>query len=328
MIVRFLQAIACDVDSDFGTSVAYVIRGLELCKEERVRNTRFLILIGLMAMLLVGCEDKKVVEYVGSIPAVPTGVTSTTGDRSVTVQWPGNNDDGLTEGYGVYRYTGTVNGTDRYELIANISATDHDPIPENSDVVWYSYTDQNRTNGDTYYYAVNAYNAYGESELSAVDAMDTPRPDGSATLKDFRQYPDDAGFDFSREQIVAYNSNNADIYFEYDPDLDAFFFFAAHDSVDIQSYGYTGTLTDVGWGDPGGGDGWSQVGWMELVNHHSYIVWTADNHYATFRVTALNPETKSISIDWAYQTDQGNPELKRAPIVRPPHAANYGRRDG
>ena len=35
---------------------------------------------------------------------------------------------------------------------------------------------------------------------------------------------------------------------------------------------------------PGDGEGWSAVGWLELIVHHSYIIWTADDHYATIRV--------------------------------------------
>jgi hypothetical protein len=282
-----------------------------------------------MLVFAAGCTEDKVVKVVGDIPAVPTGVSSTTGDRQVEINWRGNNDRGVTDSYGVYRYTNTVDGIDQYELLGTVPAS-AGVVYEGDDVRWYSYIDDNVTNGVTYYYAVNAFNKYGESELSKIDAMDTPRPEGSARLRDFHQFPNSAGFDFNRALVVRYDADDADVFFEYDPDLGAFFLFAGSNEVDIQDYGFTNDLTSVGWGDPGGGKGWSAVGWLELIEHHSYIIWTADDHYATIRVEATdsNPNQLSIEIRWAYQTAEGNPELKRGLITRPQHDANYGKRKG
>jgi hypothetical protein len=294
---------------------------------------RLILMILMMFGVLVfaaGCDERKVVEVVGDKPAVPTGVSSITGDHQVEIYWRGNNDNGLTEGYGIYRYTGTVGGLDQYERIGRVGADEHWDISEGEDVLWYGFIDDGLNNGTTYYYAVNAYNQFGESELSKVDAMDTPRPEGEALLRDFHQYPNSAGFDFSRARVIRYDNGEADVFFEYDPDLGTFFLFAGNNEVDIQDYGYSESLTSVGWGDPGGGEGWSAVGWLELVEHHSYIIWTADDHYATIRIEATDsdPDQLSIDIRWAYQTDPNNPELKRALITRPQHDANYGKRKG
>jgi hypothetical protein len=314
-----------------GTALALLQADMEIRKEENLKRILITFLMIAAAMTFVaGCTEDKVVRPVGEKPAVPTGVISTTGDRQVEINWRGNNDNGQTEGYGVYRFTGTVGGLDQYERIGKVSASDHLPISDKEDILRYSFIDDGLTNGTTYYYAVNAYNQYGESELSKIDAMDTPRPEGSAVLHDFHEYPSNAGFDFSTARIVRYDADNADVYFEYDPDLKAFFLFAGSNEVDIQDYGYTDDLTSVGWGDPGGGKGWSKVGWLELIDSHSYIVWTADNHYATIRIEATDPDSTQLSIDirWAYQTDTGNPELKRGLITRPQHDANYGKRKG
>lgn len=280
-----------------------------------------ILIIALLAIAILavfGCEEKTRYITVADSPATPVGVYSVTGDGYVDVYWQANNDGGNTDGYGVYRYTGTVGGQDQYVLLGTVNASPFHEV--------YGYRDNNAQNGSTYYYAINAYNAYGESELSDPDAFDTPRPQGSVTVKDFHTYPNEGGFDFSRVRVQNWEDANTDVYFEYDANLDAFFFFAANVDVDIMDYGYTDALNSVGWGDPGEGDGWSEVGWMELIVGHSYIVWTADNHYATFRVKSLG--VGNISIDWAYQTDEGNPELKRVPKVSPPHADNYGRRSG
>ncbi|MGB5107588.1 MAG: hypothetical protein WBP29_11695 [Candidatus Zixiibacteriota bacterium] len=292
-------------------------------------KTRILIaaLLTIAALAVIGCEEKKYIVIDDAIPAAPVGVYSVTGDGYVDIYWPLNNDGGITEDYAVYYYAGTEGNQDVYELLAKGNDIDF-IMPD------YIYTDEARgyyrdydvSNGVTYRYAVSAYNENGESDLSAVDAFDTPRPEGSDMVRDYHTYPSDGGFDFSRARVVDWDDATSDVYFEFDPNLDAFFFFAGDVDVDIMDYGYTDALNSVGWGDPGEGDGWSEVGWMELTLGHSYIVWTADNHYATFRVTNLS--VSNISIDWAYQTDEGNPDLKRAPKVSPPHAENYGRRSG
>jgi hypothetical protein len=53
--------------------------------------------------------------------------------------------------------------------------------------------------------------------------------------------------------------------------------------------------------------GWSQSGWVELIEGHSYIIWTRDDHFAKFAVVRLTFD--AVTIDWAYQEDRSNPEL-------------------
>ena len=64
---------------------------------------------------------------------------------------------------------------------------------------------------------------------------------------------------------------------------------------------------------------------MPLIEGHSYIVWTWDNHYAKFRVASVTSDR--VIVGWAYQSDEGNPELLlpgAAPAVKTPGA---GRRE-
>lgn len=279
-----------------------------------------LVMILAAAALVSGCDDDKVV-FVDGEPSVPVGVYSVTHDGFIEIVWQANNDAGLTEGYGVYRFIGYVGELEEYELIAVVTATLGEEL--------VAYNDHDVVNGNTYYYAVNAYNEFGESELSYADIFDTPRPQGSATLRSLHEYPNQAGYDFSRFRAVHWEDPQADIFFEYDSNLGSFFVWVGgenYDLVDIQDYGYTYDITDVNWGDPGGG--WSTVGWLELAVNHAYIVWTADNHFAAFRVNGLDVASRSINITWSYQTDPGNPELKRRVLERPQHAENYGRREG
>ena len=69
---------------------------------------------------------------------------------------------------------------------------------------------------------------------------------------------------------------------------------------------------EVGWAPS---DGWSDNGWLEIIQGHTYIVWTRDNHFAKMRVMSIN--SNSISFEWAFQTDEGKPELKPVVLEKP-----------
>ena len=281
-----------------------------------------LTIVGMM-VFVAGCTEDKVVKVVGDVPAVPTGVSSTTGDQQVKVYWRGNNDNGVTEGYGVYRYTNTVDGEDQYELIGTVFAS-AGVVYDGDDVRWYSYIDDNVTNGVTYYYAVNAYNKWGESELSEIDAMDTPRPRGSVHFDLGSVVTGKLGFKFSIHKII--DSHNGDIFAEFDTSLQQYFIDVSNSSTLLQDFGYIDDISAIGWGDPGGG--WSELGWAELLVGHGYLVFTADEHYAAIRINSIDQTNKIIYADWVYQTDTNNPELKRGLVIRPQHDANYGKRKG
>jgi fibronectin type 3 domain-containing protein len=121
-------------------------------------------IVGLAALALAGCNDD-VVHVEDGPPAVPTGVTTITGDGQVQILWyPVREDD--VAGYGVYRSFATDG---RYDRIATVHGV------ENTSLV-----DDSVTNGVTYYYAVDAFDRAGhESALSYEDAFDTPRPAGT-----------------------------------------------------------------------------------------------------------------------------------------------------
>ena len=268
-------------------------------------------LLILAAIAIVGCEEKTKYITTAEVPAVPVGVYSVTGDGYVDVIWQANNDRGNTDGYGVYRYTGTVGGSDEYALLGTVDAS---PLAET-----YSFRDSDVQNGETYYYAVNAFNDYGESELSDPDAFDTPRPDGAFAVDLTDEDLNRIGWDFSAARTRVWSSVDADVFFEYDSQLDAFFLWSNRDDVYLQDYGYTDLLNDVNWGEPGGG--WDNVGWMELSFGHAYIVAIGDvdqddisENYGVIRVTGLDLGQQRVSFQWAYQTSEFNPELKQVPV--------------
>ena len=59
-------------------------------------------------------------------------------------------------------------------------------------------------------------------------------------------------------------------------------------------------------------EGWLFGQSVELVTKHTFVIWTSDDHYA--KVYVRDVSNDSVLLDWAYQIDPGNRELK----VQPP----------
>jgi hypothetical protein len=259
-----------------------------------------IVLFGL-SFIFIGCEERVyVVRPDHTPPSVPKGLYSITGDKAVWLYWE-ENDEGDFAEYWIYR---RLKDDEYYKRIAI--------------TIVAKYVDRKVTNGVTYYYAVSAVDENGnESELSDAiyDVYDTPRPAGSGVMYDRFYKPSLSGFDFSGPEVLDWRDYSTDIYLEYDVDLKTFFLCVADSFTDIQDFGYTKDLDDVNWSPL---EGWSKVGWVEVIKGHSYIIWTADNHFAKVRVEEIVGDT-NIYFDWAYQIDEGNREL--AP--RPPHGDGY-----
>ena len=256
---------------------------------------------------LAGCDDDTVCA-VDRPPAVPTGVYTITGDRQVEVRWnPVWEED--VEGYGVYRGD-TRDGA--YGRIATVEGRESD-----------FYVDAPLTNGRTYYYAVDAYDFAGnESELSYEDVFDTPRPDGeSVTIYARQDSQSSSGIDFSAYSltnpaaiVTSFDADSTDIYFQrVGSVLYAKGTIISSYANDIQDFGYTTSMDDISYA-PSDTTGWSSApDGVELIEKHTYVVWTWDSHFAKFRVVAIvesSPDVPSYAmIDWAYQIDPNNPEL-------------------
>lgn len=277
----------------------------------------FALAIALLAGLaLAGCDDD-VVYVVDGPPAVPAGVSTITGDGWVEIVWyPVRESD--VEGYGVYR-SRELDG--RYDRIASVRGI------ENT-----SYVDHNVVNGETYYYAVDAYDAAGnESDLSYEDAFDTPRPAGTGvTLWALQNDPARSGLDWSdwgTPGFVSWWSNSdTDIYVHRTDGV----LYAKGTLIggywnDIQDLGWTASMDDVSWAPS---DGWSVApNGVELIVGHTYVVWTHDSFFAKFRVVGMSSSSGSpsaIVIDWAYQIDQDNPELRALPKRQSARAPERG----
>ncbi len=268
-----------------------------------MRFTSYLWL-ALLAVSLVGCNDDTVAPKDLTPPAAPRGLYSVTGDRSVTLRWLANT-EGDVSGYRVYMSECENGGSCPYDREGSTTGT--------------TFVVGDLANGGTRYFAIAAVDRAGnESALTYETIIDTPRPEGfGASLGNFLNSANGAGWDFSSAIPRSSNDNLTDVYFGYNGSVYQMF---AKDVggylTDIQDAGYASSLDAVDWAPNGG---WSPSGTVELILDHCYIVWTRDNHYAKFRVRSLNPS--QVVFDWAYQTDPGNPELAARRAVDEDRAA-------
>jgi hypothetical protein len=269
----------------------------------------------LAVLALAGCDDDKIV-YVDDIPpAVPTGVFTVTGNGRVDIYWnPVRESD--VEGYGVY-WSDQLDGTyQRLDTLYGVENT--------------HYVDTDVQNGVTYFYAVDAFDFAGhESALSYEAAFDTPRPAGTSVSVFARlDNPNQSGIDFSDWSpssggpfVTAWDAPDTDVYFQNVGGV----LYAKGTLIgnfwnDIQDLGWTASMDDVSWAPS---NGWSvSPNGVELIEEHTYVVWTHDSYFAKLRVTTIiyaGGAPVGAIIDWAYQIDRNNPELimPARPLDRP-----------
>ena len=264
------------------------------------------ILVAAVALGVAGCNDSSSPRDV-TPPAAPRGLFHVTGDGQVALSWLANTESDLA-GYRVYESNCSSGPNCPYNRIGATAATE--------------FTATGLTNGVTRYFAVSAVDASGnESDLSYEDTFDTPRPAGSTALNNFVNGLAGAGYDFSAFAKVSADDPSADIFYGNNGRIAQMFatvvVAAPGDTIpnDIQDAGYASTLDAVDFSPVGPNAGWSPTGTVELIPGHCYIVWTWDDHYAKFRVTGINQG--AVSLDWAYQTAAGNPELHLQPKHMP-----------
>lgn len=252
-------------------------------------KTIYILLTALIALSITGCDinnsfrDKG---YDNIAPAPPVNVTVLNGDNRVDIYWNYNREEDVA-GYNVY-YSYTYDG--KYTLIGSTTRN--------------SFADIDAVNGETYYYAVTAYDYNNnESELSRDVVYSTPRPEGfNQAIFDYKIFPDNAGYSFSTYKVVPFDDQKADIFFEQDAGS---FYFNVYKDSDIQDMGSTNDIYDIAYAPTGG---WSGYKSEKVIPGHTYVIWTWNNHFAKVRVKSITSER--VVFDWAYQLQEGNKQLK------------------
>jgi hypothetical protein len=256
---------------------------------------KLLSIFSLFTLIFTGC-DVNINDFESDkiAPNPPNNVYSVTGDNKIYLYWDDNRESDLA-GYNVY-FSYTYDGT--YYYIGNTTRN--------------SFIDYDAKNGSTYYYAITAYDRNGnESELSIEEVFDTPRPEGfNQSIFEYNEFPNSSGYSFKNYLVVPYNSNDADFFFEK---YNNKFYLDVWKDSDIQDMGNTTDIYDISYAPLNGyvqiNEG-ENIKYTEAVVGHTYVIWTWDNHFAKVRIKNITNER--IVFDWAYQTAEGNRELKRA----------------
>lgn len=268
-----------------------------------------LALLPFVAGCSCDCDDPVVVD--STPPNPPDGVFSVTRDGGVEIYWiPGW--EGDLAGYRIYR--ARPNDTE-FTLIGTTDADDVCPIgiplnPYSSeDFQCYEDFSLAIVNGDTWYYAVTSVDQNGNESDYAYEVEDTPRPEGyDLVLVERSEGPNGSGFNFENETVQAWDALDTDIYFEFGSD--GVFYIVAGTGVSIQDWGVIDLLS-VDWAPS---SGWAASGRAEVTVGHSYVIRIRTgqvNHYAAVEIRDLTPGagSRSITVDWAYQTDDDNQQL-------------------
>ncbi len=237
-------------------------------------------------------------------PQPPQGVFSVTGDGAVELWWAGPYEHDIDQ-YRIYRATSPDDiEPNTYQFLFAVDAT----INPNLDLLWYSALDDSPENGTTYWYAIASVDFAGQvSDLSAEMVFDTPRPEGVVLLSDAAISLATSGFDFGTRTRVSADNVTADVYVD---SFEGILYLNAGNTggthlTDIQDMGFTDFWDVIGYAPT---DGWSELGFSEIILGHTYIIWTDDEHFAKMRVMDINLDG-TVAFQWAWQPQVNNPEL-------------------
>jgi len=257
-----------------------------------------------LLLLIAGCDVNEPEYVVDNVPPKPpTGIQVLNGDNRVDLYWNENREPDLA-GYNIY-YSDAYDG--KYYIIGSSP--------------YCSFIDNDAVNGEKYYYAVTAYDYNGnESDLSFDVVYSTARPEGfNQSIFDYRQFPNNSGYSFALYSVVAYDSLDADFFFE---NYQGTFYLDVWSDTDIQDMGPTNDIYDIPFAP---NSGWSQTKDAIAQVGHTYVIWTWNNHYAKIRISQITSER--VVFDWAYQLVQGERQLKPSPTpgVRNPLQKDWKR---
>lgn len=240
-----------------------------------------------VALFVSSCDIYDPFYYVDNQPpAPPSDIYVINGDNTVELNWVYNYESDVA-GYNIY-YSYSYDG--KYTMIGSSSSN--------------YFVDYGANNGVTYFYAVTAYDYNGnESDLSYDVIYSTPRPEGfNQAIFDFNKFPQNSGYSFSKYQVVPYDNENSDVFFE---NYDGTFYLDVWDDTDIQDMGITHDIYDIPYAPV---SGWSEYKDEIAKVGHTYVIWTWNNHFAKIRVKSITSDR--IVFDWAYQLVEGETQLK------------------
>ncbi|MBC7791985.1 MAG: fibronectin type III domain-containing protein [Anaerolineae bacterium] len=245
------------------------------------------------------------------LPA-PTQIVSVSLDRAIQLSWPTNSRDAAPSLFGYYRVYSAP-----YDLDQDL-CDDANWVLEGS-TVSEDFLATGFANGAPRCFTVSAISTDGHESVWARPRSDTPRYDArnivvyareSALPKSGFRFFDAASVAFG--SVVAGDRSDIDFRVERRPD-GSLWFNPIRAGVRIALYGNT-TVDDLTAVDLAPVSGYAATS-IEALPGFAYVFETllGDGlHYGAVRVTHVSRDY--VILDWSYQSDRGNPELKRQVI--------------
>jgi hypothetical protein len=248
--------------------------------------------------------------------ARPAALTSISLNGAIHLEWTDNAYQSNPSAFGFYRVYSAG-----YSLDSNLCGT---RWSLEGTTVSSSFLSGNLTNGVPRCFAVSAVSIEGYESVWSPLRNDTPRPDGrNVLLTALDADPTKAAFRFwldananravdPGELGVVLNGGSASADFQVLRNANGIFLQPVRSGATVRTYG-TVSVSDLTSIDlaPVGGYGRTAV---QAVPGFGYVFQINEGdgfyRYGALRVTAVGSDY--IIVDWAYQTDPGNPELVRA----------------
>lgn len=249
--------------------------------------------------------------------ARPTALTSISLDRAIHLEWTDNAYQSNPSAFSLYRVYSTG-----YDLDNNLCGTEW---ALEGTTVSSSFLSGNLQNGVPRCFAVSAVSIEGYESIWSPLRYDTPRPDGrnllltaldaDATKAAFRFWLDANGNGTvsTGELALVLNGASASADFQVVRNVNGIFLRPVRTGTTVQTYG-TLAVADLTSIDIAPASGYGR-GAVQAVPGFGYVFQMAAEpdgyfRYGALRVTAVGSDY--VIVDWAYQTDPGNPELVRA----------------
>ena len=247
--------------------------------------------------------------------ARPSWLTSISLNGAIHLDWSDNAYQAEPNGFDFYRVYSTA-----YDLDSNLCGTGWSL---EGTTVSSSFLAGNLSNGRPLCFAVSAISIEGYESLWSPLRNDTPRPDGrnilltavdaDSTKAAFRFWLDANGNRVVNpgELALVLNGASTSADFQVYRTVNGIFLQPVRTGTTVQTYG-TVAVDDLTSIDIAPVTGYTRDA-VEAVPGKGYVFQMAESdgfyRYGAIRVTAVG--SNYIIVDWAYQTDPGNPELVR-----------------
>lgn len=285
-----------------------------------MRLIRILMALGLVstaATIGAGCNDSPTTVSQEDL-APPLGLSSVTGNGSVTLHWQASNFGEGRQGFDIYQAAGTQASSPGETIPAAFGTTAVATVTTSQGSGAFATTITGLTNGTTYSFLVVATKSDGNKLSRPSNVVsDTPRREsaslsltngtGNIRFVNVDTDPPAASATSAGADILcqSFNAGAGDR-----PGL------VGQNGARIQDLGFVANWDEIDKAPSGSGSYPNASHSVEVLENHVYAVFTGDNHYAKVWVTDLHAGDFGYSCRVAYQPQAGSNELKPEGPVR------------